>query len=309
MYNVGQVIAGEVVSHEFTVTNPSPEALSIVANQDVIKNCGCTELTPAARTLPPGGSTTVKVAVNTTRKDGPLDYGGSITWTAASGAKRTTQFVLRGRAVSALVCDPPMVRFEDADLRAGTTQELKFLGNVSVDWATARVSSSSPLVQVLGWKRFAEGATCRVRCSLPPGQESLQATVAVRATVVRPGLPLDKQPAVLSVLVLAHQRVALVVTPQVVPIAWSASGDRATARLMLRGDLLLQDKRPIEQVECPGFAVTWSLSKPSKAGVAILQVNLVPTDSRLTGAAPTLTIRVKSMKPIALPVSMVRLSG
>ncbi|MCI0688885.1 MAG: DUF1573 domain-containing protein, partial [Sporichthyaceae bacterium] len=304
-HDAGRVIAGEEVAHLFPVTNTSGETLTVLRDEDVYKNCGCSDVVPESRRLEPGAETRVKVVVHTAGRDGPFAHGGYITWTSAGGSKRTTHFTLHGVAVAPLVSTPKAVELDDQAIKAGTVHELKLSGNVPVDWASAQVSGSSPHIQVLDWKATPEGGTVRVRCILPPDQEALNGNVFVRATVTDPASPLDEHPVTLSVPVRARQQIGLLVRPEVVPLAWSAAGDRATARLMLRGELLAKDKRPVEAVECAGYSVEWKMTEPTASHVAILSLTLVPSLQPAEGD-PKLVIRVKGRDPIRLSVSMVR---
>src|SRR5262249_4150390 len=65
-HDAGQLIAGEVAAHRFTVTNDGAETMWIKEDSHIKMNCGCTSLVPAAKVLQPAEVTEVSVTVNTT---------------------------------------------------------------------------------------------------------------------------------------------------------------------------------------------------------------------------------------------------
>ena len=66
-HNFGDIIQGEKVTHNFTITNSGGDLLTI---SDVKASCGCTAAVPEKNELKPGESTQVKVEFNSQGRRG-----------------------------------------------------------------------------------------------------------------------------------------------------------------------------------------------------------------------------------------------
>jgi hypothetical protein len=66
-YDFGDLKQGEVVSHEFIITNNGDDKLII---KDVRPSCGCTAAKPEKDSLKPGESVKIKVEFNTAGREG-----------------------------------------------------------------------------------------------------------------------------------------------------------------------------------------------------------------------------------------------
>lgn len=66
-YDFGEVKQGELVEHEYIVSNTGDDLLVI---NDVRASCGCTAAKPEKDSLNPGESTKIKVQFNTTGREG-----------------------------------------------------------------------------------------------------------------------------------------------------------------------------------------------------------------------------------------------
>jgi len=62
IYEFGSVVEGNVVTHPFVLTNSGDEPLTI---SQVVTSCGCTTTTLADKTLAPGASVSMEVALDT----------------------------------------------------------------------------------------------------------------------------------------------------------------------------------------------------------------------------------------------------
>lgn len=129
-FDAGRVIAGQVVTHDFAIDNLLDEPMVIRSDADIQLNCGCSGLLPEARRVEARSRTKIKVTVDTTGRSGRFAHGGTVTWTAPSGTKRTASLTLQGGAVPPLVCEPDLLRFEPRDIRDGTCKELVLRGNL-----------------------------------------------------------------------------------------------------------------------------------------------------------------------------------
>ncbi|MFC2083418.1 DUF1573 domain-containing protein [Bacteroidota bacterium] len=66
-YDFGDIIEGDIVSHDFTILNTGDDVLLI---NRVKASCGCTAAAPSKKELEPGESTGVKVTFNSSRRKG-----------------------------------------------------------------------------------------------------------------------------------------------------------------------------------------------------------------------------------------------
>jgi hypothetical protein len=66
-YSFGDIIQGEKVAHNFTITNSGGDMLKIT---DIKASCGCTAAVPEKSELKPGESTQIKVEFNSQGRRG-----------------------------------------------------------------------------------------------------------------------------------------------------------------------------------------------------------------------------------------------
>jgi hypothetical protein len=69
-WDFGQIKAGQIVKHDFTLTNTAQMPLTISA---INTSCGCTVPEVKKKFLPPGESTLVEVSFNSTGYAGPVE--------------------------------------------------------------------------------------------------------------------------------------------------------------------------------------------------------------------------------------------
>ncbi len=307
VHDVGRLIVGQIVTHDFVIDNTSSEPISILSDTDIRLNCGCSALVPAARRVKPGARTTVQATVNTKgRMSGRFNHGGSIVWTSPSGATRRVTVALKGEVAQPFQCEPEVLTFEGSDVRAGTALEVVLRANLAVDWRSLNIASPhTASVRVTSVTTHGQTARFHVRCVAREGVESLDTTLTISARVAESSPLLSGSQVSVSLPIRAKQQADLMVTPQTVPITFNGTARHGTARLLLRGDLLAQGKSVIRSITCDGFRVQWKMSEPTKSKVAIVEMNFEEEDTE--AAAPELRIEVQGKSFVRLSVTKVRL--
>jgi hypothetical protein len=312
-FDAQRVSLGEIVKHTFRIKNSSAEVWTIRKDADVLPNCGCASLVPQTRTLAPGAETDVQVTIRTggpLRKQGPFAHGGKIVWTTASGRRHATSLTIRGQAVGALASNPQVLVFQPDEVQRGAVKELVFTGNAAIDWNTWILESTSPNFQIVEKTLPKAGApaSCKVKCLPPEGLETFYG--AIRVQVQRSGSP--GMPIVLAVPVRARQAVDLAISPPVVPVVFARPPDRATVKLLFRGDQLAKGPLEIEGIDFPGCKATWKITRNGEAPTAVLEVTLVrqsekapEAEKKPAASEPALTIRLAGRKPITVPAVVV----
>jgi len=299
-YDIGSVLSGEVVSHAFIFTNTTGEPMTIHADEDIRKDCGCSAVKPEVRALAAGASTKVVVTVATKGKIGRFADGGTIAWSLPNGEKKEASFKLQGEVRAALESDPPSLGFGPDEINGRITKEIKFTANVPLDWAKAKVNGYDSLVQVAGWKVSEDAAICKVKCFMADGVEAANGRITVEVPLAKPRP--DFSSATIWVPVQGHQAIEFTVAPKQLPVKIDKASGRVSARLLVRGKKLASSKRPITAITCEGYGVDWKMTEPSKGLVAVVTVDLVPLGDAAPKGEPTLVIQVDGMEPIRLPV-------
>lgn len=301
IHDVGRVIAGETVAHDFVIANTASVPIAMLGADAVRLDCGCASLVPAARELEPGSSTRVTVTLHTQGLNGPLEKGGSIVWTAPNGDKRITQMTIRGEVIPPLQAEPAVLRFEPEAVQNGTAQELRLGEGTPLDWSTLAVESSSPYVKASIASRERQAAVCAVQCTVPEGLETFSATITVKARVAAPASSLRGTEVSLTVPVQARQTIDLAISPQSVPVAFRGPEGTGTGRFLLRGTLLETGKAALKSVRCEGFEVAWKLDRGAASKAAVLEVVLKPQGKGVK-PHPEIEIEVEGKGTYRFPV-------
>jgi hypothetical protein len=74
-HDFGSLSQGQKVVHEFTISNTGTEALEI---RRISTSCGCTAALTSDRTVPPGGTTKLKVTLETRKYRGVVERSVSV---------------------------------------------------------------------------------------------------------------------------------------------------------------------------------------------------------------------------------------
>lgn len=308
-YDVGKVLSGQVVSHAFVFANTTGELVVLRDEKDIRKDCGCAAVEPEAQKLEPGASTKVNVTVDTRGKTGRFSYGGIIAWSLPSGEKREATFKLQGEAWPALESEPSSLGFSPDEINGRVAKEIKFKASVPMNWAKATVHGydHDPQIKVVDWKTSEHGAVCKVECHMPDGVETANGSVAVEVPLAKPRP--DFSSATVRIPVQGYQIVEFTVAPAQILAKVDKADGHASARLLVRGRKLANSKRPISSITCEGYRVDWRMTEPSKDGVAVVNLELIPIASSANKGEPVVFMEVEGMKPIRLPVVKLMVSG
>ncbi len=300
-YDVGRVITGEVVTHDFLVANTGALPIAIEGAEDIRLGCGCASLVPEARRLEPGSSTRVTATVHTQGLNGLFQKGGHIIWTAPNGAKRVTQITIVGELVPPLRAEPPVVRFQAKDVQGGVVKEVRFGEGVPLDWSTLFLESSSPYVKASIAAREGQAVGCLIECTMPAGLETFAAAITARVRVADPACSLRGTEVSLVVPITARQEIDLDITPKSVPVTFRSPEGSGTGRLLLRGALLQAGRPVLKSVRCEGFHVAWKLDQHGASEAAVLEVVLKPQGKAVT-THPEIEIEVEGKGIYRCPV-------
>jgi hypothetical protein len=209
-YDVGTVLAGEIVTGRLTVRNDSTESISIRDDRDVKPNCGCSELRPECKEIGAGSSAPVIVKANTFAKSGNFSIGGTITWTAPSGAQRTTYVSVDGTAVPPLQIEPSSLHFSPDEIAARNLKEVKVTAAVPINWDDVLVSGSSS-VRFGARRRDADRLVLEIGCSIPDSLEALNETVSLTAIVRDHRLSLNGKSVSVDIPITAFRKIEFAV--------------------------------------------------------------------------------------------------
>ena len=93
-FDFGEVVEGEIATHEFSFTNVGDQPLVI---SQVKASCGCTTPHWTREAIPPGGTGTIKAAYNSARRPGNFNKSITIWSNAETSVQR---LVIRGSVVN-----------------------------------------------------------------------------------------------------------------------------------------------------------------------------------------------------------------
>jgi len=274
---VGRQLAGQSITHVFRLESTGDESFFINSDRDISRNCGCTAIVPATSSLNPRSPAEVKVTVQTNGlPEGAFAKGGSITYRSKTGGQRKVQFTIEGDLVHAFRFLPDAPIFHAPDVRTRVAKEVTITSPLAIDWSSFAISSDSSFFSVVLSHRSENSATCEISCALAENMESLSATLTATARVSDSSVDLAGQTLTASLPVVAHQDVELTVTPNLFPVAFSSPDNSGTGRVLLRGQLLARNDRPIKSIGCDGFQLDWKLSRRADSNSAVLELRLKP---------------------------------
>lgn len=267
-YEAGEVLAGVEVNGQFTVKNDGTEEISIREDTDIKLHCGCCRVAPESKTIGPGGSTTVSVCLDTSGRSGKFSTGGSIVWSSPSGGQRTTHFTVNAAIRPPLQVDPEALHFSEDDLKAERFKELRVRSLAALDWDKLQVGGESPALRFRPRKREGDTVVLSVSCQLDAGIESLQTAVTLVGRVTDPKSPLAGKDTAVRVPITAQRRIDLAISPKT--ILPTQRDGKMTAALLVHGRRLADDSNAIRAIRGDRGQVSWTLSKPTSSGTALL---------------------------------------
>jgi hypothetical protein len=271
VFDAGSVFAGELLTHSFEFVNSLSDHLEITNPADITKKCGCLLIEPASNNLAPGARTSVRVQINTAGLDGPVNKGGTITWSSKAGRKITWPLSIRAVIVQPFTNESGRLSFTSTDIDQKRSKKLKIRGSPgpAIDWSSAQFHSSSPDFIILNQSVSANSCQCSIVCCPRDAGEYGEGQVWVRADAVRPQMA--KEPAVLSSPFQVDFRriVPFAVKPTTPLFLFDTTTATATARLLLSGQQLAGQRPIIESIVSDGFIVKWKESCVTYASTAV----------------------------------------
>jgi hypothetical protein len=299
-HEVGEVTAGFEIAHRFTLTNDLTRVLKIQKDRDIIRNCGCADITSATRELAPEATTTVTVKVATRDKSGPFSYGGRIIWTDSENTIHIAVFLLTGVARPPLAPEPNELVFEREDVAKGQNKELRLTVNPAVDEASLTVEATKALAieQVSsqpGSRVYA------VKCLQQPESEDeeihdiyLSAKLSPKHTSI---------PVSTKVVVRVREAVPLSVQPKSLDLRVGPDG-RAIGKLALAGDAVKGGDN-IESITCGDYKVEWKRTRASPAApTSIVEITVTPPDNKAGPEQSILYVKVKGLAALHVPIQV-----
>ena len=229
---VGKQIAGQSITHVFHIENTADQVLFINSDRDISRNCGCTSIAPAKKSMEPGSAAEVEVTVQTNGlPEGTFAKGGSITWQSKTGRQRNVQLTIEGDLVPAFRFQPAAPVFQPADVRSRSSKQVTITSPLAIDWGSFAINSDSSFVRVVISHRHEDSTTCEISCPLAENMDSLSATLTATARVSDPSADLAGQRVSASIPVIAHQDVELTVTPRLLPVTFRSHDDSGKGRV------------------------------------------------------------------------------
>jgi hypothetical protein len=297
-HDFGEVITGEELSHVFSFTNDSDEFLGLNPTAGIQKDCGCEDVQVRASELAPGAATDVLVKLNTTEKVGRFAYGGVVTWRTRSGREIATRFAVRGLARRAVTSSPSVVHFDPEDVRLRRSKEVRFTAQCPVQWELAKVVGSQPLVHIIDRQISGNLLICKIQSTVPEDAEQATGELSLKVPMINPSRTLSVVGT--SVPVSARQEIEFAVNPKLVMARQDRQTGKAWVRLQVSGKKV-SGKR-MKGIRCEGFAVDWSMTEPTRSGMAVVTVALSGPVQWTGGSKAPLVLDVDGIDPITVPL-------
>jgi hypothetical protein len=228
-FDFGTVARGSKLKHTFRIVNTTSEDVRIV---DYRTKCGCTDVRLGAKTIPPGTQTTVEIALDTTRFDGPKASGIILVFDLPQYVQVDLNVNCFIR--STLTLNPGAVDFQNVPRGAGSTQVLNLTySGPRRDWAVTRLTTIS------------ESIVAELReTSREPGSTTVQYQLSAR---LQPSAPAgyfrdeitlftnDPDSPTIPISVTANVQPALTVAPGVLNLGRMRPGQSVEKTVLVRG--------------------------------------------------------------------------
>lgn len=159
----GEVRGGPVLEHAFTLINRGSSPLTI---SDVSGSCGCLIPKLSTRTLGPGASARLEVAVGTvTQPDGPNTWKIEVKYRDMTNRLQTLELQLKASLVREVGLAPAAVQLIGGP---GIQHEVMIMDRRRQPLKLTAVQASSPRLKVRSehWEKDADGWKCRLQVQL-----------------------------------------------------------------------------------------------------------------------------------------------
>ncbi len=297
-HDFGDVISGEELCHAFSYTNDSDECLLLDQKVGIRKDCGCQDVQVRASDLAPGDTTEVVVKLNTTEKVGRFEYGGVVTWRTKSGGQVAPRFTLRGLSRRAVTSAPSVLHFDPEDVRLKRIKEIRFSANYPVNWKSAKVEGTQPLVHLVSREISGNQLICKIQCEMSEEIEHANGVLALSVPLVEPRetLPVIRT----AIPVSVRQELDFVVSPKLVTVKQDRRSGKGSARFQVRGAKV--SSNCFNAVTCEGYTVDWSISEPTHSGMAVVTVSLRGKMPQTASSKANLVLDVDAFGLVHVPL-------
>jgi hypothetical protein len=307
-YDVGSVLEGEVVSHEFTYMNTNSVAVYISdAERDIQMNCGCAHLEVTKECVPVGDVASIVLKVDTTGRQGEVQASGRVKWTGDDGTERYVVLELRMVVEVGLTTDPQTILFSEDDVDACRHRMLLVSSRRRLDWHSLRIDTQTSVFET-NVECSQSGALVTIACNPINRRERVVDRVVLTVngesrrgeggTCLRSVVPFEFVP---------DPKNAVAVHPWPVVAMYRTDGNS------VKGTFLLQTSAPrsaSEQevtVSCPAgdvsSTVKWSSPHTSLVTFFIHRIPESAREDRIT----ELEIRISGGPTIKVPVTFIDL--
>jgi len=233
-FDVGEVIQGETVTHQFTFVNNHATSVCIAEKKDIQKDCGCASVAVESSRVPPGGSTLVTLRVDTSARQGKYNSAARLIWTTETGRRQDVLYRIAMTVAPALQMEPSTLAFDEKDVKQARRRAINLTTALDVDWGTLALKSSSPYFEVSNPERSAAGTRVYVKCLPLSGNRRLAARLVLSVNKktsdsrqhegrLQAYIPLVFEPSQANTVSVHPAR----------PIAWTDDSGRSQGRLLL----------------------------------------------------------------------------
>jgi len=290
----GEVRGGPVFEHTFTLTNRGSSPLTI---NDVRGSCGCLATKISNRTLSPGMSAKLSVAVSTaTQPDGANTWKINVQYGDSTNKAQQLELQLKASLVREVGLTPAAVQLIGGP---GIQHEVMLIDRRRQPLKLTSVQASSPRLKVWSepWEKDADGWKCRLQVQLaddcPKG--SFDETILLQSDDA------DYRELRVPVRVVCRGTQRVLVSPDMVQLRYAPG--KATPSVMV----LLRDAKgesvEVASVECADTALSARFADGAHPTAA---VRLSVISGKMP--QPRSTVRIQIRKPgaetLTLPVEV-----
>jgi len=306
-YDAGDVLAGDEITHNFTLENDLPVLVRIGNDSAIVPSCYCSNLAPDLRELAPGQKTSISVKLATGRLIGKITHGGRITWMDAKNEAHTAAFWLHATVRPPMILEPATLVFNREHLAERSWQDLKIVLDREVDAKSLSVAVTSDKEFAVA-RKSAEGniLVYSVKCLLPIEAEeaSIDRALFITASANHKH---GNRPVTVEAPVVIYPIVPLCVQPQSLIISLTQPENPGNAKLVLSGEALTDPEKDVESISCEDYALTWKLSRISRASTsAIIDLTIAARPGKESPPESVVQINVKGRKPVRVPITVKR---
>lgn len=275
-----QVRQGEMVWHDFKFTNRHDVPIYIADREnDIRKDCGCTNVVLDSEWLGPGDSTTVTLQVDTAGREGEMATSALLAWSVGEGQKENAVFRLEVSVVAPLNLEPAALVFSENDVISDRGLEVRLGAAVDVDWTTLSFSSQSSYFHVSEPRVSGSTASVHITCDPPGLTRHINATLFANLRCARAGssAPVDsgwlRRP--LEVSFRPDLEKSIHVHPER-PTVWLKDDGSASATFIVQSILITRTSPAVASIECEGYNVAFDSLCTS--GQEMIELKLAPLE-------------------------------